>query len=131
LIAYWVATVAVAAEMAVGGVWDLLRTDYVRDVIEHLGYPAYLLTIMGLWKIAGAAALLIARFPRLKEWAYAGATVNYASAVASHMIVDGVRRPMIAPLALLGLTIASWALRRAGVRSWRRARLGVGVLLRR
>jgi uncharacterized membrane protein YphA (DoxX/SURF4 family) len=109
-VSYWIATVAVVAELAVGGVWDLLRTDYVRDVIEHLGYPAYLLTIMGFWKIAGAAVLSIPRFPRLKEWAYAGATINYASAVASHLIVDGVRGPVIAPLALLGLTIASWAL---------------------
>jgi uncharacterized membrane protein YphA (DoxX/SURF4 family) len=110
-IAYWIATIAVVAELAVGGLWDLLRTDYVRDVIEHLGYPPYLLTIMGFWTIAGAAVLLIPRFPRLKEWAYAGATINYASAVASHLIVDGVQGPVIAPLALLGLTIASWALR--------------------
>jgi uncharacterized membrane protein YphA (DoxX/SURF4 family) len=106
-----VTTVAVAAEMAVGFLWDLLRTDYVRDVIEHLRYPPYLLTIMGFWKTAGAAVLLIPRFPRLKEWAYAGATINCASAVASHVIVHGVRGSMIAPLALLGLTIASWALR--------------------
>ena len=131
LIAYWVATVAVATEMAVGGVWDLLRTGYVLDVIEHLGYPAYLSTIMGFWKIAGAATLLIPGFPRLKEWAYAGATINYASAVASHLIVDGVRGPVIVPLALLGLTIASWALRKVVVRSWRRARLGADVPLRR
>ena len=41
---------SVAAELAVGGVWDLLRIDYVRDVVEHLGYPAYLLPIMGIWK---------------------------------------------------------------------------------
>jgi hypothetical protein len=54
--------------------------------------------------------LLIPWSPRLKEWAYTGATINYASAVASHMIVDGARGSMIAPLALLGLTIASWAL---------------------
>jgi uncharacterized membrane protein YphA (DoxX/SURF4 family) len=114
MIAYWVATGAVAAELAVGGVWDLVRTDYVRTVVEHLGYPAYLLTIMGVWKLPGAAALLIPRFSRLKEWVYAGAVINYASAVASHVIVGDGLAAVIAPVALLGLTVASWALRQNG-----------------
>jgi uncharacterized membrane protein len=113
-VAYWVSTVAVAAELAVGGVWDLLRTDYVRNVVEHLGYPAYLLTIMGVWKLPGAVVLLVSRLSRLarlKEWVYAGAVINYASAAASHVIVgDGVAA-IVAPLALLALTIASWALK--------------------
>jgi uncharacterized membrane protein YphA (DoxX/SURF4 family) len=113
VIVYWVATVSVAGELALGGVWDLLRIDYVRDVVEHLGYPTYLLTIMGIWKIPGAVALLIPRFPRLKEWVYAGAVINYASAVASHLIVgDGVGA-VVAPTALLALTVTSWALRPA------------------
>lgn len=110
-VAYWVTTVAVAAELAVGGVWDLLRTDYVRNVVEHLGYPAYLLTIMGVWKLPGAVVLLVSRLARLKEWVYAGAVINYASAAASHVIVgDGVAA-IVAPVALLTLTIASWALK--------------------
>jgi uncharacterized membrane protein YphA (DoxX/SURF4 family) len=112
-IVYWVATVSVAAELAVGGVWDLLRIDYVRDVVEHLGYPTYLLTIMGVWKIPGAVALLIPRFPRLKEWVYAGAVINYASAVASHVIIGDGIGAIIAPAALLALTVTSWALRPA------------------
>jgi uncharacterized membrane protein YphA (DoxX/SURF4 family) len=109
-IVFWVATLSIAAELAVGGVWDLLRIDYVSDVVEHLGYPAYLLTIMGVWKILGAVVLLTPRFARLKEWAYAGAVINYASAVASHLVVgDGVAA-IVAPAALLGLTVTSWAL---------------------
>ena len=110
-VAYWVTTLAVAAELSVGGVWDLLRTDYVRNVVEHLGYPAYLLTIMGVWKLPGAVVLLVSRLARLKEWVYAGAVINYASAAASHVIVgDGVAA-IVAPVALLTLTIASWALK--------------------
>ena len=109
-IAYWIATASVAAEMAVGGVWDLLRIDYVRDVVEHLGYPTYLLTIMGVYKVPAAVALLIRRFPRLQEWAYAGAVINYASATASHLIVGDEIGVVVAPVALLALTAASWAL---------------------
>jgi uncharacterized membrane protein YphA (DoxX/SURF4 family) len=72
-IAYWLTTVVVAAELALGGVWDVLRISYVRDVIEHLGYPSYFLVIIGAWKVPGALALVVPRFARLKEWAYAGA----------------------------------------------------------
>jgi hypothetical protein len=114
IVPYWIATVAVAAELALGGVWDLLRTDYVRDVVEHLGYPTYLLTIMGVWKLPGALVLVVSRFGPLREWVYAGAVINYASATASHVIVgDGVTA-IVAPAALLALTIASWALRSPG-----------------
>jgi hypothetical protein len=33
-IAYWVTTVIIAAELAVGGVWDILRIEYVREILE-------------------------------------------------------------------------------------------------
>ena len=110
-IVFWMATVSVVAELAVGGVWDLLRIDYVRDVVEHLGHPTYVLTIMGVWKVLGAVALLVPGYPRLKEWVYAGAVINYASAVASHLVVGDGIAAIVAPAALLTLTVTSWALR--------------------
>jgi len=110
-VAYWIATLLVAAELAVGGVWDLLRTDYVRNLVEHLGYPTYLLTIMGIWKVSGAVALLIPGFQRLKEWAYTGAAITYICATASHLTVGDRFAAIVAPTALLTLTVASWGLR--------------------
>jgi uncharacterized membrane protein YphA (DoxX/SURF4 family) len=108
-IAYWVTTVLVAAELVVGGAWDITRILYVRTIIEHLGYPSYFLVILGLWKVLGAAALLVPRFPRLKEWAYAGAFFNYTGALASHLAVgDGAD---IGLIVLAGVLVASWALR--------------------
>jgi len=108
-IAYWVTTALVAAELAVGGVWDIMRIPYVRTVIEHLGYPSYFLVILGLWKVLGAAALLVPRFPRLKEWAYAGTFFNYTGALASHLAVgDGADVGLIV---LAGVVVSSWALR--------------------
>jgi hypothetical protein len=57
-------TVIIAAELAVGGVWDILQIEYVREVLEQqLGYPAYFSVIMGVWKVPGAVALLVPRFP--------------------------------------------------------------------
>ena len=72
IIAYWVTTALVVFELLLGGVWDLLRVPRVRELIERLGYPPYFLIILGIRKLLGAVALVIPRFPRLKEWAYAG-----------------------------------------------------------
>ena len=54
---------------------------------------------------------MIPRLPRLKEWVYAGAVINYASAVASHLVVGDGIAAIVAPAALLALTVTSWALR--------------------
>ena len=71
-IGYWATTSIVALELLAGGVTDLVhgRTSLVvgqpvAEVLEHLGYPAYLLRILGVWKLLGAIALLAPRFPRL------------------------------------------------------------------
>lgn len=130
---YWAATVVIAAELAVGGVWDVLRTDYVRDVLEtQLGFPSYVAVILGVWKIPGAVALLVPRFPRLKEWAYAGAFFVYLTAAVSHAI-DGDGLFALGPAGFAAITVASWALRPKARRdpdAWpfeRFARGGTGV----
>jgi DoxX-like protein len=109
-IAYWVTTLPLVAELGLGGVWDLLLIPYVRELVEHLGYPEYFLVILGLWKLTGAVALLVSRFPRLKEWAYAGAFFTYTGAVASHLAVGDGADAIAVPIIFAGLTLASWAL---------------------
>lgn len=110
-IAYWIFTLFVAYEMAAGGIWDLLRIEYVRVVLAHLGYPMYLLTIIGAWKIPCALVLAVPEFKRLKEWAYAGAFFNYTGAAASHLAVGDGANKWAAPLVFAGFTLVSWALR--------------------
>lgn len=110
---YWFCTLLVAFEMMVGGVWDLLRIEYVRVVLAHLGYPMYLLTILGVWKIPCALVLLVPRFPRFKEWAYAGAFFTYSGAIASHFFTGDGADLLVPPFVLAVLTLASWALRPA------------------
>jgi hypothetical protein len=51
---YWVTTALLALELVLGGVWDVLRVPQVRVMIERLGYPAYFLVILGVWKLLGA-----------------------------------------------------------------------------
>ena len=114
---YWVTTALIALETFVGGIVDLahLRTGVVggpfaADVVTALGYPVYVLSIIGVWKILGAITLVVPRFLRLKEWAYAGIVFELSGAVAS-LGASGRAAELIAPLLLLVLTLASWALR--------------------
>jgi uncharacterized membrane protein YphA (DoxX/SURF4 family) len=112
IIAYWVTTALVVSELALGGVWDVLRVPQVREPIVRLGYPPYFLVILGTWKLLGAVALTIPRFPRLKEWAYAGVLFDLTGAVAS-LFASGLAgvSTMAYPIAMMGAAVASWALR--------------------
>lgn len=110
--AYLVTTALVVFELAMGGVWDLLRVPQVRGLIERLGYPSYFLVILGTWKLLGAVALTIPRFPRLKEWAYAGVLFDLTGAVASLFVSGLADAGTVAyPMAMTGVAVASWALR--------------------
>ena len=120
VIGYWVATTIIALETLAGGVVDLTHGREaivagrpVVDVVTSLGYPVYVLMILGVWKIPGAIILIVPGFLRLKEWAYAGIVFELSGAVASH----AVRRQgsdLVGPLVLLGVALASWALRPPG-----------------
>jgi uncharacterized membrane protein YphA (DoxX/SURF4 family) len=110
-IGYWVTTLVLGIEGIAGGVLGLVRWPAYGDIMRHLGYPTYLMTILGIWYALAGLALLAPRLPRLKEWAYAGLVINYTGAAASHLVVgDGVGA-LIAPLLFTGLAVASWALR--------------------
>jgi uncharacterized membrane protein YphA (DoxX/SURF4 family) len=110
-IAYWVSTLLLATECVVGGVIDILRVPFFLATMEHLGYPTYFMVILGVWKVLGAMALLVPRFPRLKEWAYAGLIFNFTGAAASHLVVGDGAETLVAPIIFAGLVAASWALR--------------------
>jgi hypothetical protein len=108
---YWLATGLVAAELGLGGIWDIARLPFVRDLVTHLGYPSYFLVLLGSWKVLGAVALLVPRRALLKEWAYAGAFFTYTGAIASHL-TTGYDLGEVGLLAVLtALTAISWALR--------------------
>lgn len=113
---YWVSTGLVTAELLVGGAWDILRLPVVSDVVVKLGYPLYVLAILGVWKWLGAVALLAPRFPRLKEWAYAGVVLADVTAIASHAWMGFGGGEVVVLAVLLVLTFVSWAMRPPGRR---------------
>lgn len=110
-IAYWVTTALTAFVFLSGGVGDLIQPASLMEGMTHLGYPAYFTTILGVWKILGGLAVLAPRLPRLKEWAYAGMLFDLSGASASHASVGDPVGKIVTPLIILGVVMASWALR--------------------
>ncbi|MEO8524458.1 MAG: DoxX family protein [Caldimonas sp.] len=110
---YWVATIVTGPVFLAAGAANVLRAEAPLRAILALGYPAYLLGILGAWKVLGAVAILAPGLPRLKEWAYAGITFDLTGAALSHAAVGDPAPQAIAPLLLLGVAAASWALRPA------------------
>ena len=118
IIAYWVTSGLLAAELLVGGVMDVLQMSFVRAVIERLGYPDYFLIILGVWKLLGAGAVVAPGLPRLKEWAYAGLIFNMTGALASHLAMGEGAETLVGPTIITGLAFTSWALRPPDRRDW-------------
>jgi len=110
-IAYWVITVPLVLECLVGGVMGGFQLPLFARIMEHLGYPKYVMSIIGIWYVLAGVALLIPRFPRLKEWTYAGLVFLFMGAIASRLAVGDSWVALVGPVILTSLTVASWALR--------------------
>jgi uncharacterized membrane protein YphA (DoxX/SURF4 family) len=112
-VAYWTTTVFGPASFVIGGVLNLTQSGEVAATMSHLGYPLYFASILGIWKLLGAVAIVVPGVPRLKEWAYAGFFFDLTAAAASRAAVGDGAADVIAPLVFLALVLASWALRPA------------------
>jgi len=113
VVAYWAATGLLAFFIGSGGAAELAQVPGNVQGLAALGYPAYFVMLIGLWKVLGAIAVLVPRFPRLKEWAYAGMFFNMTGAAVSTVAVTGTHEPwhVVAQLAMAALVVTSWALR--------------------
>lgn len=113
-IAYWTTTGLLAFALTGGAIGEVTQQWGTVETVTILGYPAYVLTIIGFWKIAGTLTLLAPGLPRLKEWAYAGIVFNMTGAFVSHAAVGDFGAygfHLIVTGGFVLLAVASWALR--------------------
>lgn len=113
-IIYWIATVWLSLGMTVTGVVQLLHVKAGAggaDSLQHLGYPLYVLTLLGICKILGVITILLPRLPLLKEWAYAGFVFLMCGALFSHLASGDAFSEMYGALLLLVLSALSWYFR--------------------
>jgi hypothetical protein len=112
-IIYWIATVWLALGMLSTGIVQVIQLKEEQEMFVHLRYPLYLLTIIGTWKILGVIAVLMPKFPLVKEWAYAGFFFTMSGAVFSHLACGDGAKEFFGPVLLLVLTVVSWYFRSA------------------
>lgn len=106
---YWVLTILVLAPTAGSGIPELftMGPESTIQAMHTLGYPIYLMKILGLAKILGALAILTGYFPKLKEWAYAGYSILLLGATASHTLAGDLPHAPI-PLVFFVLLMGSY-----------------------
>ena len=112
-IVYWISTTWLALGMLSTGIVQLLQRKEQVDLISSLGYPVYFLSLLAIWKILGVIALLIPKFPLLKEWTYAGFFFAMSGAVFSHIASGSPAKDIFGPMLLLLLSAISWHFRPA------------------
>ncbi|TDS50507.1 DoxX family protein [Myroides indicus] len=112
-IIYWTTTIFLSVGMLAGGIQQMLQIGGYNEIVTKLGYPLYLLSIIGTWKILGVIAILIPKSPLLKEWAYAGFFFVMTGAAISHLAVDQPFVETMPALVLLIAIVLSWYFRPA------------------
>jgi hypothetical protein len=109
-IEYWVTT-GILVFCMTGGIFELLSVRMTIENMMKLGYPAYIIPLLGLGKMLAVVAILWPGFPRLKEWAYAGIFFNMTGATVSHIANKDGASIVVVTATIAAFTLASWALR--------------------
>ena len=109
-ILYWIFTILLCLMLFADGFGGITQQQPGQDVLKHLGYPMYLLIITGVAKWLALIAILQPNFKVIKEWAYAGVSVNFISAFASRAFVGDSFFETILPIIMLGFMFISYFL---------------------
>ena len=107
---YWIVTVLFALMMLADGAAGVSQQKDGQEAFRQLGYPLYVMTIVGTAKILGAMALLQTKFSLLKEWAFAGFTINFVGASASWAFVGAETFFVLFPLSMLAVLVLVYVL---------------------
>ncbi len=100
---YWVFTIIFAVFLLLDAIGGITRQEAGQEVLRHLGYPMYLLSIAGYAKLLALIALLQNRFVTIKEWAFAGISINFIGAFASRAFVGDGFFETVFPLIVLAI----------------------------
>lgn len=102
-ITYWTATSIFAILTFMDGIGGVTRQQAGVDVMNHLGFPVYFLSISGIAKLLAAAAIIQTKYQTLREWAYAGIAINFIGAFAARAYAGDGGFELIFPLIMLAV----------------------------
>ncbi len=110
-IIFWTLTALLCLANLFAGISELFPSQKTFEIFALLGYPAYFTYILGTGKVFGSIAIFQNKYKTIKEWAFAGFSIDYMSASLSFILskkgVLGAVVPLIF-LAVLALTYYFW-----------------------
>ncbi|MEO6166999.1 MAG: DoxX family protein [Chitinophagales bacterium] len=110
-IIYWILTGLFGAFMLFSAVPDILVTkEAITFMTDHMGYPTYIIGFIGVAKLLGVITIVVPRFPRLKEWAYAGLSIDLLGAAYSQISLGDPLWGVFFTLGVWGVGMASYFL---------------------
>jgi uncharacterized membrane protein YphA (DoxX/SURF4 family) len=95
-----------------GGLYLIYNPGEWRIANQQLGYPLYIIPLLGVTHILGGVGLLIPNMPRLTGWVYAGLTINLLLAFYSQLNGGGSTWDKCDPILVMAFVFASYVLRR-------------------
>ncbi len=107
---YWTITGLFAFFILFGGITEAIQHESGRQIMQHLGYPAHVLIVLGVGKILAALALVQHKFKIIKEWAYAGLACNFIGACVARYYGQDSLSLIISPLIFMAVMFASYFL---------------------
>jgi hypothetical protein len=103
---YWICTGNLIPGLGIGSVYGIILHPGSTEQFVRLGYPVYLAPFLGVARILALIVIVIPRYPRLKEWAYAGLAFDIIGAIYSQIAtgqpLTGLFFPIMAILLLSG-----------------------------
>ena len=107
---YWICTAMLIPAIGIGSVIGIVPDEGSIKVFASLGYPAYIIPFLSIAKLLGLIAIFVPKFPRLKEWAYAGIAFDVIGAIYSQLAIGNPFTYTLFPLLALAFVMGSYFL---------------------
>ncbi|VXD11835.1 DoxX family protein [Marinoscillum sp. 108] len=105
---YWISIGLILFFLVPGSIMNIMKSPDWVEVFTQLGYPEYLLPFLGVAKLSGCIALVLPKFNRLKEWAYAGLFFDLIGATYSGLMVGGFEPAMLIMFVAIATVLISY-----------------------
>ncbi|MBI3518852.1 MAG: DoxX family protein [Bacteroidetes bacterium] len=107
---YWIFTGLLIPAIGIGSIPGVISSPDSVKIFTELGYPAYLVPFVSVARILALVVIFIPKFPRLKEWAYAGIVFDIVVAIYSQIAIGNPLLFIVFPLIALSLLLGSYFL---------------------
>jgi hypothetical protein len=107
---YWICTGILIPAIGIGSIFGIVPNEDSLKIFSSLGYPAYIVPFLSVAKLLGLIVIFIPKYPRLKEWAYAGIAFDIIGAGYSILAMGNPFTNVIFPILALLFLFGSYFL---------------------